>query len=568
SKIQGGTQYDRETADDFDLNATITRVRVRGSRGGYNMPPNPTYYGVYVRFYDGAAGAPGALQAEHFLPQGTPGVLFDAANPNTFDITLPAPFTAVGKHFLSVQPVFGGSETWSVSSGNDGNVRGSVWFKRDRAANEAWTQSVYAGRLNDMAFDLFGTLLSAPRIDAFSPNPVPRSGLVRISGGNFGARGDGQLTIDGKPSQYIAHWADNLIVAYVPENSTLGGVPVVVTSSGMSGTATLNVTTRPSDGRIRWRFTVASGHTPRRPAVAPDGTVYVNDVLGRLYALAPDGGLKWVFQAGLIGARGPVSVGADGTVYVGGLVPKNPSMPCEGDPYTVNVHGIFAVRPDGTQKWLFDKTCDNLLSGPNVGPDGNIHAVTEQSGLGAFALKPDGTLAHAPHGRFGVDGGIGTEIVFGPAAPGEAPTRKYFQYESGGLYGYTLTGQQVFLYPTNAVGITQPVAGQRTGTVYTVPDHQTAGRLFAVSPQGALRWVSPIQPISSLSIPDAPPSESAVYVVQDGAKLHRVNPSDGSVVWTFNDNNEQLFDPIASPDDRLVLMGGQIGLGLSGFFEA
>jgi hypothetical protein len=149
SKIQGGTQYDREAADDFELNATITRVVVRGSRGGYNMPPNPTYYGVYVRFYDGTQGAPGALQAEHFLPPGAPGVVFDAAQPNTFDITLPSTFAAAGRHFLSVQPVFGGSETWGVSSGNDPNVRGSAWVKRDRAANGPWAVASIAGRLYD-----------------------------------------------------------------------------------------------------------------------------------------------------------------------------------------------------------------------------------------------------------------------------------------------------------------------------------------------------------------------------------------------------------------------------------
>jgi photosystem II stability/assembly factor-like uncharacterized protein len=416
-------------------------------------------------------------------------------------------------------------------------------------------------------FSIYGSLPSAPRIDSVSPNPAARSGLVRITGANFGSQSDGRLTIDGRPSQFVAHWSDTLIVAYVPEDSALGNVTASVTAGGGTGTAGLNVTTRPSDGRIRWRFTVAGDYVPRRAAIGPDGTVYFNDERGRLYALTPDGGLKWVFQAGLVGARTPVSVGADGTVYAAGLVPRDPATPCEADQYLVNVEGIFAVRPDGTQKWLYDKTCSNLLSGPNVGPDGKIHAVTN-IGIGAFALNPDGTLAHAPTGRFGVDGDHGTEIVFGPASPGEAATRKYFQYESGGLFGYTLQGQRVFLHATNAVGITQPVAGQRTGTVYTTPDQQTAGRLFAVSPQGALRWTSPIRPISSLSIPDAPPSESAVYVVQDGFKLHRVSPGDGSVIWSFVDNNEQLFDPVASPDDRLILLGGRVAMGQPGFFEA
>ncbi|HZG54159.1 MAG TPA: IPT/TIG domain-containing protein, partial [Pyrinomonadaceae bacterium] len=323
SKISGGQQFDREVVDDFDLNASLTRVVVRGARGGYNMPPNPTYYGVYVRFYDGVQGTPGALQAEHFLPPGAPGVVFDAARPSTFDITLPSPFNATGRHFFSVQPVFGGSETWGVMSGGYPNVRGSAWLKRDRVADGGtWTVGGVAGNLNDMSFDLFGTLLSAPRIDTLSPNPIPRSGLLRISGAYFGAaQGASRLTIDGKQSQYIAHWSDSLIIAYVPEASTLGDVPVSITTDAGTGSATLGVTTRPADGRIRWRFTVAGDYVLHRSGIGADRSIYLNDVNGRLYALSPDGGLKWVFQAGKVGYVGPVTVGADGTVYVAGLVP-------------------------------------------------------------------------------------------------------------------------------------------------------------------------------------------------------------------------------------------------------
>ena len=79
SKTTTGQQVDQEVADDFDLKARITRVRVAGSRGGYNAPPNPDYRGVYVRVYDGSSHTSGAQQAEYFLPKGASGVLFNAA---------------------------------------------------------------------------------------------------------------------------------------------------------------------------------------------------------------------------------------------------------------------------------------------------------------------------------------------------------------------------------------------------------------------------------------------------------------------------------------------------------
>ncbi|MCA1631566.1 MAG: carboxypeptidase regulatory-like domain-containing protein, partial [Acidobacteria bacterium] len=483
SKVPTGQQMDQEVADDFELVAQIARVRVGGTRGGYNMPPNPVYYGVYVRFYDGASGTPGAQQAEYFLPKDAPGVSFDAANPSTFDITLPSPFNATGRHFVSVQPVFGGSESWWVTSGGYPNVRGATLVKRDRLANGAWTVAGIEGYRSDLALSLYGTLLSAPRIDSVSPNPVTRSGLVRITGAYFGAsQSAGQLTVDGKQSPYVVSWADNLIVAYVPESTTLGNVSVRVTNSAGAGSATLNVTTRQADGRIRWRFTVAGDYVLHRSGVGPDGTVYLNDVNGRLYALSPDGGLKWVFKAGFVGYVGPVTVGADGTVYVAGLVPRDPATPCQSNTI-VNVDGVFAINPDGTQKWLFDKTCQGIIAGPNVGPDGKIYAVSDALGIGAFALNPDGSLAYAVD-RFGEHGPLGEEIVFGPTAPGLPPTQQYFQFDNGSLFGYTLQGQRVFSYPTVKGG--QPAAGLRTGSVYTVGFPIGAGyRLFSITPQGA-----------------------------------------------------------------------------------
>ena len=186
------------------------------------------------------------------------------------------------------------------------------------------------------------------QINSLSATTLARSGRLRIFGTGFGT--DGQVLIDGQPSP-IADWTDTLIVAYVPETARLAQVTVqVITSGGSSNTVSLTVTTRQSNDRVKWRFQHSGMYTVVRPAVGPDGTVYVVDVNYHLYALSPDGALKWIVRGA--GYKG-LTVGADGTIYTG------------------SESAIKAFNPNGTLKWTFvQNPMAFIMLGPNVGPDG------------------------------------------------------------------------------------------------------------------------------------------------------------------------------------------------------
>jgi len=49
------------------------------------------------------------------------------------------------------------------------------------------------------------------------------------------------------------------------------------------------------------------------PGGCPDGTIYVAYLTGRLWAVRPDGSRKWIFRAGVEIKSSP-AIGADGTI--------------------------------------------------------------------------------------------------------------------------------------------------------------------------------------------------------------------------------------------------------------
>ena len=264
-----------------------------------------------------------------------------------------------------------------------------------------------------------------PTITALSNAAGVRSSRVLIMGSGFGTvQGNGRVNIGGTTAA-LTRWSDTLIAAYIPETTPAATVNVQVfdTQGFSSNTMPLSVTVRPpQSGHIRWRFQADADYILSRPAVASDGSVYSIDAYGHLYALAPDGGLKWIFNASRTGF-GNVSLGPDGTIYTGSTA------------------AIYALAPDGKLKWQFNQDPGAfILLGPNVGPDGNIYAVGTQ-GMGVFSLTPQGTLRWATPENFSRPIVILQEIVFAPATE----SRFYF-HANDHLRGVGLDGTPLFTY--------------------------------------------------------------------------------------------------------------------------
>ncbi|MBI3817234.1 MAG: hypothetical protein HY286_00980 [Planctomycetes bacterium] len=145
-----------ELADDFDVVGTITRV-VAYANPCFNCAA-PSVAGVYVRFYSWTAAKPGTLQYEAHLLAGDSKFAYIPTNFGVIDVTLPTPFTATGKHYISIQVEFNGGGYWSWWVADLGAPKLSSGRMRDNLAGGGWKPlSTVVGPLSaDLSIALWG----------------------------------------------------------------------------------------------------------------------------------------------------------------------------------------------------------------------------------------------------------------------------------------------------------------------------------------------------------------------------------------------------------------------------
>lgn len=516
------TGTNNEVADDFVVRGRIDRVVAEGFSWS-----TVDFQGVYIRFYEfGPDNAPGALQQEYYLPASDPNLTHDWAG--TVSANLSPAFWATGRHFISVQPV---SNDWYWWSSNSGAPFGQSFYFRDLAAGQTiWHKGdnqFFSYPQADVSFFLYGAVTEPGTIDKLSATTLPRSGLLEIFGSNFG--GGGRVLIGGLAAP-VSYWSSTRVIVYVPEPAPLMTVGVqVVNAVGPSNTLSVNVTERPpANGRVNWRFRMDGPYSMVRPAIGADGTIYAVDAFQHLYALAPDGGLKWIVNEA--GDKG-VAVGPDGTIYV------------------ASENYIKAFNPDGSSKWTFTQNPSAMIClGVSVGPDGNIYSVATE-GLGVFSLTPGGELRWKVPETINRPVVTYAEIVFGPNGNNQ---QLYF-----GANAHTralrLDGTSVFTLNRSF----QPAVG---------PDGSVHSALGAYSPSGTLLWnfVSPY-PYNTFSAPDVG-SDGVHYVTQNLIQLFALNAG-GSVRWHVTLKNK-VDGPVVDPFNSIVVLGGANTLNYPGTIQA
>lgn len=216
-----------------------------------------------------------------------------------------------------------------------------------------------------------------------SPYPGPQTGAVRWtavtgSGGiesgiaiaadgtvYFGARDD-KLYAASKTGQIL--WSSLTLAAFSQTVPAIGRDGTVYAGNDLKKLYAFD-----RGGGVKWYF-VVDGAANTSPNVAGDGTIYMGAGAGspNLVALAPDGRPKWTYATGAETWSSP-AIGLDGTVYIG----------------SEDSH-MYAVRPDGTLKWSYQGA--EGLQSAIVAPNGTIYFNGKPS---ICALNADGTLLWA-----------------------------------------------------------------------------------------------------------------------------------------------------------------------------
>jgi len=268
-----------------------------------------------------------------------------------------------------------------------------------------------------------------------------------------------------------------------------------------------------------WKFETR-GTAWGGPAIDKDGTIYI--AAYPLQAVYPNGTLKWTFDTyGYFESVTP-AIDENGTIYIGDR---------GDDDY------FYAVNPNGTMKWRHP--IGATFSSPIIANDGSI-IFTDTDNWFIKSIYPNGTLKWTFKTDF---------LIYSSPAIGLDGT-VYCGCHDTCLYAlYPNNGTLKWKYKTGDWIRTSPCVAD-DGTIYVV---SLDNYLHAVYPNGTRRWTTYVGAGTSPTIGQ----DGTIYAGY--STLYALNPSDGSVKWTFPVGGAIRGGTPCNSIDGTIYLGTNIG---------
>jgi len=284
------------------------------------------------------------------------------------------------------------------------------------------------------------------------------------------------------------------------------------------------------NGTLKWKYKTED-FIWSTPAIAEDGTIYIGSLDNKMYAINSDGTLKWKFDS-----KGSIfvspAIANDGTIYFGNM----------GTP-SIGGYTIFALNPNGTEKWHY-QTDGFIASDPAIGDDGTIYIGSADTYL--YAMNPDSTLKW----RFKT----GDWVKSHPSID-----------DNGTIYFDSFDGYFYALYSNGTMKWRQKVASNGCASASIDKDGiiYIGGRdLHAIYPNGTIKWTFDLG--SNRNLIHASPaisSDGIIYLglcigeeAADGGEIVAVNPN-GTERWRSKISNFYIESSPCIGIDGIIYIG-------------
>jgi outer membrane protein assembly factor BamB len=373
--------------------------------------------------------------------------------------------------------------------------------------------------------ECFSKELTSPDDEKISSSSFGSSYPVGLNGSmnsswpmkSYNAQRIGRTTSSTADNPGIEKWRFNTYIAGVDNGAAIANDGIIYFGSQDERLYALY-----PNGTLKW-FYKTGMPIWSDPALAEDGTIYITSCDYYLYALRPDGTLKWRFNTGEIISSSPV-IANNGTIYIG------------------NSQGrVFAMNPNGTEQWHYDLPND-IYGSPALGTDGTIYFGCWDNRF--YALNPNGTL------KWWFPTGDHVKGVPSMAPDGTI----YFGSWDGYLYALYPNGTMRWSCRVGSGTETTPALAE-DGTIYVGGDE-----LYAVYPNGTLRWTLSLGSGGHIfmSCP-AVAAEGTIYVGVDvgndvAGEIFAVNPN-GTIRWQKIISDEHVDSSPAIAADGTVYIG-------------
>jgi outer membrane protein assembly factor BamB len=282
------------------------------------------------------------------------------------------------------------------------------------------------------------------------------------------------------------------------------------------------------DGNFLWVYKTGSNRPPQSGIVIDsNNTIYFGSRDSYLYALNPDGTLKWKYEtSGFIVQEVIPNIDLQGNIYVTNFI-FDPPEPDRGELYSIKPDGtlnwkimydngfafrspvfspdgntiyiagvdsnLFALNLDGSIKWKF--SCGVIKRAPMIDSNGNIYFTPTQEPQYFYSLKPDGSI------RWQYELPLGTFIYSIPTIDQEGNLYsigldttccpyhwKLFSLRYDGAFRW-----EYIFDDEESDDFWQPLICDSEGTIYV--GSTFGNNYYAISSEGELKWKLPLNGI-------------------------------------------------------------------------